>query len=156
MTSARTQAGLDWVRQDIHIHTTMEELYERLSDVRSHGEWLGAHFRDYAVEEDHGVVTFTLALPLRTESARLYRDPHEREVLSFVATGDSDLAGITWAFHQEGARDVHLTVEARYRRAAGPLGPLLELVLHRPHRTQALRDSLWNLKQLVEHTNGRS
>lgn len=156
MTNGLAAARLDWVRQDIHIHTTGAELYRRLSDVRAHREWLAQHFRDYAVTEDHDVITFALALPLRTESARLYRDPAEDEAIAFIATGDSDLAAITWAFHEEGARDVHVTVEARYRRASGPLGPLLEVLLHRPYRTQALRESLWNLKQLVEHANGRS
>lgn len=156
MTDTPTEPRLDWVRQDIHIHTTGAELHRRLSDVRAHGEWLAQHFRDYGVTDDHEVMTFALALPLRTECARLYRDPNEAEAIAFIATGESDLAAITWAFHEEGARDVHVTVEAQYQRASGPLGPLLELLLHRPYRTQALRESLWNLKQLIERSNGRS
>lgn len=156
MTETRPQQRLDWVRQDIHIHTTGAELHRRLSDVRAHGEWLAQHFRDYGVADDHEVITFALALPLRTESARLYRDPNEHDAIAFVATGESDLSAITWAFHEEGARDIHVTVEARYRRAGGALGPLLEWILHRPYRTQALRESLWNLKQLIERSNGNS
>jgi hypothetical protein len=156
VTQARPAAGLDWVRQDIHIHTTGVELVRRLAEVGTYAEWLPHHFRDYAVTADHGLITFALALPLRTESARLYRDPNEREAIALIATGESDVASITWAFHEEGARDVHLTGEVRYRRANGPFAPLLEVMLHRPYRTQALRESLWNLKQIVEGRNGGS
>jgi hypothetical protein len=55
---------------------------------------------------------------------------------------------------------VHVTVEAEYRPAAGLLGGLLEPVLHRPLRQQALRDVVWRLKQVAEGrgpgTNGTS
>jgi hypothetical protein len=57
---------------------------------------------------------------------------------------------MSWAFHAESPREVHLTSELVYRPAGGPFGALLEALLHRPYRTQALRESLWNLKQRVE------
>ena len=41
-------------------------------------------------------------------------------------------------------------VEVHYRGAGGPLGPLLDLALHRSHRRQAFRDALWRLKQSLE------
>ena len=136
-------------RQDVHIHASGVDVYRRLADLPGHGDWLAHHFHDFAVH-DEDVVSFVLALPGRAESARLRRDRAETEALSFVAHGEGDVSALTWAFHQEGTRDVHLTVEARYQRAGGLFGPLLELLLHRPYRTQALRETLWNLKQLVE------
>jgi hypothetical protein len=153
--SVSASGRFDWVRQDVHIHASGADVFRRLADLASHGEWLAHHFHDFAVHEDD-VISFVLALPLRAEAARLRRDHAETEALSFVAHGEGDVSALTWAFHQEGARDVHLTVEARYRRAGGLFGPLLEWLLHRPYRTQALRESLWNLKQLVEGRNGTS
>lgn len=67
-----------------------------------------------------------------------------------VADGVGSLTSLSWALHREAAGEVHLTVEAAYRPAGGPLGALLESLLYRSLRRQAFRDALWRLKLLVE------
>lgn len=142
-------ARLAWIREDVHIHASGADVYARLVDLGRAGEWLAPTFRALTVTGEDAF-SFSLALPLRTEQARLRRDRSETEALTFVGRDGGALRALTWAFHQEGPRDVHLTVEARYEPAGGVLGSLLEPLLHRPHRTQALRDTLWKLKQLSE------
>jgi len=141
--------GLRRVREDVHIHSDYGTLYRKLVDVSTHEEWLGTHFQDVNHDPDGGVA-FELALPMRTESARLRRDPHEREAVAFVRDGAGTLDSVTYAIHREGEREVHLPVEAAYHPAGRRLGGLLGPSVDRPHRVQALRDSLWNLKQITE------
>ena len=50
----------------------------------------------------------------------------------------------------ETAQDAHLTVETVYQPRGGFIGPFMEWAMLRPQRTQALRESLWNLKRLIE------
>ena len=46
----------------------------------------------------------------------------------------------------EGPDDVHLLVEAIYTPAGGFVGALLDLLVQRAHRRQALRDAVWRLE----------
>jgi hypothetical protein len=139
---------LDWIREDVHIHASYEALHARVADPAGHADWLSGQFRDFECERD--ACSFTLALPFRAEDARLRRDSDEPGSVAYVREGDGQIEALTFAIHPEGPAEVHLTIEARYRPAGGILGPLLEVLLHRPQRTQALRDSLWNLKQIAE------
>jgi Polyketide cyclase / dehydrase and lipid transport len=150
VTDARRARTLR-VREDVHIHATPAEVVRHLDDVAAYDAWLAHHFHDYAVVEDD-VIAFSLTLPLRSETARLRRDRAETAALAFVGNGDGDVTALTMAVHAESPREVHLTVEAAYRPAGGAFGGLLEVLLHRPYRTQALRESLWNLKQRLERS----
>ena len=145
------------IREDVHIHAEAPAVYRRLAELESLGEWLPERFRDVRAEGER--CAFTLALPLRTESARLCvadaAEPHTL-VLADDATAGSNGAGdpaiksLRWELQPEGRGEVHVTLAAGYRVPGGIAGPLLDLLLFRPQRRQALRDTLWQLKQLVE------
>ena len=60
------------------------------------------------------------------------------------------ILSITWAIHIETTNDAHLTVELFYRPSDGILGNLKELIILKGARIQVFRESLWNLKQLIE------
>jgi hypothetical protein len=142
------------VREDIHIHAPYNVVRDRLLAIARHDEWLGPHFRDY--EAQGKTLAFTLALPGRTEVARLTVDDSDPFGVRYARNGDGgDIAELSWAIHVETAQDVHLTVEAAFDPRGGLFGPFLELMLLRPQRTQALRDSIWNLKQLIEREHPR-
>ena len=66
------------------------------------------------------------------------------------STNEPRILSITWAIHAETSNDAHLTVELLYLPANGIFGNLKELVLLKGSRIQAFRESLWNLKQLIE------
>ncbi len=150
MTAGHDEPAVLRVREDVHIHAPASAVYRVLEDIARHGEWLAHHFHDFTVVEED-VIAFSLALPLRTETAHLRRDREETHALTFVGNGSGgELVELSWAFHPESPREVHLTVEAVYEPARGPFGGLLEALLHRPYRTQALRETLWNLKQRAE------
>jgi hypothetical protein len=139
---------MEWIREDVHIHASYHALHDRVLDLGSHPDWLAGEFQDFSCQPD--ACSFTLALPFRSEEANLRRAGEDGNAISYVREGDGAIDALTWAIHEEGPREVHLTVEARYEPADGLLGPLLEVLLHRPRRAQALRDSLWNLKQVIE------
>lgn len=136
------------IREDVHVHAGAAAIHRRLLALHSYDQWLAPAFRDYRADDEG--CAFTLALPLRAERARLRRDGIEEGAVVFVRDGGGVFESITWALHAEGPRELHVTVEAAYHPAGGPLGAFLETLLHRPHRAQALRDSLWRLKQLIE------
>jgi hypothetical protein len=157
--AASTPRGpLHSIREDVHIHAPYSVVRSRLVATERHREWLAEHFRDY--EPRAGGLAFTLALPGRTEGGRLRVDESDpfgvRYLRDESATrpGNGRVRGeieeIAWALHVETAQDVHLTVEAVYEPRRGLLGPLLEMVVLRPQRIQALRESIWNLKQVIE------
>ena len=152
--AAPTDQRLGSVREDVHIHAPYDVVRDRLLAITQHREWLADHFRDY--EADGQTLTFTLALPGRTEVGRLTVDDSDPFGVRFIRNGSGgDIAELNWAIHVETARDVHLTVEAAFEPRRGLFGPFLELALLRPQRTQALRESIWNLKQLIERENPR-
>jgi hypothetical protein len=143
------------LREDVHIHAPPSEVYGRLADCPTHREWLPPAFADLEARE--GELAFALSLPLRTERARLSlateEPPYLLEYTARNGTGGPtprSIESLTWVVSPEGAREVHLTVEAGYHPAGGPLGWLLEMTMHAPVRRQALRDALWRLKLLIE------
>jgi hypothetical protein len=142
------------VREDVHIHAPYNIVRDRLLATTKNGEWLDDHFRDY--ESDGKTVAFNLALPGRTEAARLTVDDSDQFGVRYARNGaGGDIAELSWAIHVETARDVHLTVEASFEPRGGLFGPFLELTVLRPQRTQALRESIWKLKQLIEREHPR-
>lgn len=140
--------ALATIREDVHIHVPVTAVHRRLSDPSAHDEWLSPHFQRYTADADS--CAFALVLPGRSEAVRLRREGSEARSILYVRDGTSAFDSVTWAMHVEGAREVHLTVEVAYRPAGGPIGTAGEVMVHRAHRTQALRDSLWSLKQLLE------
>lgn len=146
------------LQEDIHIHAPAEAVFARLSDIESYASWLPSHFRELQAAE--GVLSFALALPLGRRRSRLVLS--EATQHSYVelrpapgTEGDAKaFERIAWGLDREGSRDVHLTAEATYALPAGPLGPLLDLMLLRSPRRQALREALWRLKQHVEAEAG--
>jgi len=142
------------VREDVHVHAPYNVVRDRLLEIAKNRDWLGDHFRDYEVSDR--TLVFNLVLPGRTETARLTVDDSDQFGVRYVRDGaGGEIAELSWAIHVETARDVHLTVEACFEPRGGLFGPLLELAVFRPQRTQALRESIWNLKQLIERENPR-
>ncbi|RLT43274.1 MAG: hypothetical protein DWI58_04590 [Chloroflexi bacterium] len=142
------------IREDVHVHASAHAIRLRILDLTTYDEWLAPAFRDFRADDE--AYSFALALPGHTEQARLRRGGVEERAVTFVRDGGGDYESITWVLHAESPREVHLTVEATYTPAGGLSGAILEPTVHRPHRTQALRDSLWRLKQLAERTSDAS
>jgi len=139
------------IREDVHVHASAQAVLQRVLDLATYDEWLAPAFRDYRADDEG--CSFDLVLPGRVDHARLRRGGVEAGAFSLVRDGANSGAGavdsIVWAMHSESAREVHLTAEMAYLPASG-FGTILETTVHRPNRTQALRDSLWALKQLLE------
>lgn len=147
------------IREDVHIHAEAPAVYRRLAELESLGEWLPERFRDIRAEGER--CAFTLALPLRTEGARLRVATATEPYALTLADENADdgrangarpaaIESLHWELQPEGRGEVHVTLAAGYRAPGGIAGPLLDLLLFRPHRRQALRDALWRLKRLVE------
>lgn len=141
------------LREDIHVRADIDEVFAHLTALEACVAWLPASFRD--LEASGGALSFRLALPFDGRRAALRIEIDEaptflelRPDASIHATPALD--GLRWALFAEGPRQVHVTLEAEYRPAAGLLGGMLEPVLHRPLRQQALRDVVWRLKQVAE------
>ena len=146
------------IREDVHVHASAQAVLQRVLDLSTYDEWLAPAFRDYRADDEG--CSFDLVLPGRVEHARLRRGGVEAGAFSLVrdganASGAGALDSIVWAMHSESAREVHLTAEMAYVPAGG-FGAILETTVHRPNRTQALRDSLWALKQLLESAAGEA
>jgi uncharacterized membrane protein len=144
--------------EDIHIHAPAETVFARLSDIESYASWLPSHFRELRATD--GTLSFALAFPLVRRRSRLVlteATQHSYVELRPAPGTERDakaFEGIAWGLDREGTRNVHLTAEATYALPRGPLGPLLDLLLLRNPRRQALRDALWRLKQHVEADTG--
>lgn len=140
--------GMTSVREDVHIHAGLPDVHRHVSDPEALAAVLSHHFRD--VEADDDSLAFTLMLPTRRESASLRRGGAERGAVTYARDGEGAIHSVTWAIHVESPRECHVTVEVIYRPLGGPHGAVLETLVHRPHRTQALRESLWALKHAIE------
>jgi hypothetical protein len=141
------------LREDIHVRAAIAEVFEHVATLEDSVAWLPGSFRD--LEASGETLSFRLALPFdaRHASMRVTTDegPAFLELRPDESTeGAPALDGLRWALFEEGPRQVHVTIEAEYRPAGGLLGGLLEPVLHRPLRQQALRDVVWRLKQVAE------
>jgi hypothetical protein len=138
------------LREDVHVHASAAAVYALLREPAARARWLGPALAD--LEQDDGALAFRLALPLRSERARLALATDEPPtLLAYAANGaPSALGALTWVLRSEAPAEAHVSMEAGYTPAAGALGWLLEELLHRPYRRQALRDSLWRLKLLAE------
>ena len=147
------------IREDVHIHASASATFERLEATGRYGEWLPRSFRDVAGEPGpRARLDGVLTLPLRSERVRLEateREPPRLLLFRAAADGTDGARGgafetLSWVLTAEGPDDVHLLVEAIYTPAGGFAGALLDVLVQRAHRRQALRDAIWRLKQLLE------
>ena len=142
------------IREDVHIHASAGETFARLEAIERYGEWLPRSFRDVAGESGaQARLDGVLALPLRSERVRLEVAEREPSQLLLFRSADGERGAfrtLSWVLSVEGPSDVHLLVEATYTPAGGLAGALLDLLVQRAHRRQALRDAVWRLKQLLE------
>ncbi len=140
------------IREDVHIHAPPSTIFERLALAEA-VRWLPASFREARVEGD-GTLAFRLALPMLDRTVTLaVEEELAPTVLSLRAHANGShpaVEALDWALHQESPNNVHVTAELAYEPAGGPVGALLETVVHAPLRRQALRDALWRLKLLAE------
>lgn len=138
-----------YIREDVHIHASADAVFERLADLAGYRDWLPASFSDVAAED--GTLTFAIALPGRSQPARLAVTAEERPGYLELATAEADAAvrSLSWSVRPEG-REVYLLAEVAYQPASGLFGAMAESTLHGGLRRQALRDALWRLKQRIE------
>ena len=138
------------VREDVHVHVAADELRPLLEDPRAFDAWLAPQFSGLSVDQSQW--SLELALPGRREQITLRAAAGQADGSLVYERADpaSTFAVLSMALFAEGPREVHLTVEAEYDPASGLLGSILEPLVHRPHRAQALRDSLWRLKEHAE------
>ena len=138
------------IREDVHIHASASEVFARLEATASYGEWLPRCFRDVAANGEG--FDCTLSLPLRSERVRLQAAQREEPwLLQFrAAEGGRAFETLSWVLSPEGPREVHLLVDATYTPAGGFAGAILDLLVQRAHRRQALRDAVWRLKHVLE------
>ncbi|MYE31669.1 MAG: SRPBCC family protein [Chloroflexi bacterium] len=135
--------------EDIHIHAAAEEVFARIEATGTYGEWLPRCFRE--VDGVDGAFVATLALPLRAEAVRLEPAEVNAAMLHFRASdGGEAFDSLTWHLNTEGPREVHLELQAVYTPAGGFPGAILDVLLLRSYRRQALRDALWRLKYVLE------
>lgn len=142
------------IREDVHIHASAGDTFARLEAIERYGEWLPRSFRDVGGESGaQARLDGVLALPLRSERVRLEVAEREPSRLLLFRSADGERGAfrtLSWVLTAEGAEDVHLLVEAIYTPSGGFGGWLLDLLVQRQHRRQALRDAVWRLKQLLE------
>ena len=131
------------IREDVHIHAEAAAVYSLLAAPGSLDETLPELLR--GPDASGGIRTpFRI---LRAEEPRLLTIAPGSEG---GRTAPPDIESLHWDLQPEGRREVHVTLAVGYRPAGGLTGPLLDLLLHRPRRRQALRDALWRLKRRVE------
>lgn len=131
------------IREDVHIHAEAAAVYSLLAAPGSLDETLPELLR--GPDASGGIRTpFRI---LRAEEPRLLTIAPGSEG---GRTAPPDIESLHWDLQPEGRGEVHVTLAAGYRPAGGLTGPLLDLLLHRPRRRQALRDALWRLKRRVE------
>ena len=137
--------------EDIHIHAAPDAVFARIEATSNYAEWLPRCFHEVDGDADGGLAC-TLVLPLRAVAVRL--EPAEvtpPALLHFrAADGGEAFESLTWHVNAEGPREVHLELQAVYTPAGGFAGAMLDVLLLRSYRRQALRDALWRLKHLLE------
>ena len=84
-TSGQLVGGERWIREDVHIHASAEEVYGLLASLRSHAQWLPRTFR--SVEADGDELSFELSLLLRREQVRLSVTAGEAPTLLVLTSG---------------------------------------------------------------------
>ena len=143
----------DSIREDVHIHAPYLVIREHLLDIKKNPQWLSKNFQQYRTEKN--ALFFNLQLPWHNTKAVLDVDQSEPFLVTYKNRKSLDnepmILSITWALHVETTNDAHLTVELFYRPSDGILGNLKELIILKGARIQAFRESLWNLKQLIEN-----
>lgn len=149
----RRRNGLATIREDIHLHISVAAARAAVADPTEYGAWLPESMGNYHADTEG--LRLDLGLPGRTETISVRRAPTEdhREVL-YRLDGGGAVEELVWGLHSEGATECHITIEIAYRPASGFIGGAMETLVHRPQRTQALRDLLWNLKRTLEGTRG--
>ena len=131
------------LREDVHIHAEAAAVYALLAAPGSLDRALPELLR--GPDAPGGIPTpFRI---LRAEEPRLLTIAPESEGGRWASP---DIESLHWDLQPEGRGEVHVTLAVGYRPAGGLTGPLLDLLLHRPRRRQALRNALWRLKRRVE------
>ncbi|MGE3960832.1 MAG: SRPBCC family protein [Dehalococcoidia bacterium] len=145
----RRRNGLATIREDIHLHIPAAEARAAVADPTAYGAWLPDSIGNYQADTEG--LRIDIELPGRTETLSVRRAPSDdhREVLFRLDRGGA-VEELAWGLHSEGQRECHITIEIAYRPASGFVGGAMETLLHRPQRTQAIRDLLWNLKRALE------
>ena len=143
------RGDLATIREDIHLHVAASTARAAVSDPTAYADWLTESMRDYSADSEG--LRVDLVLPARTETMSLRRvgTEDQREVLYRRDEGGA-IEELRWGLHSEGQSECHITIEVAYRPASGFFGGAAETLMHRPQRTQALRDLLWNLKHALE------
>lgn len=145
----RRRKGLATIRQDIHLHIPVAAARAAVGDPSAYRAWLPDRMTQHHADTEG--LRVDLALPGRTETISVRRAPTEdrREVLYRRDEGGV-VEELAWGLHSEGQSECHVTIEIAYRPASGFIGGAMETLMHRPQRTQAIRDLLWNLKRELE------
>jgi hypothetical protein len=143
------RGDLATVREDIHLHVSAAKARAAVADPLAYAAWLTEAMSNYQADTEG--LRVDLALPGRTETISVRRAPSEdqREVAYRRDQGGA-IEELIWGLHSEGQTECHITIELAYRPASGFLGGAAETLVHRPQRTQAIRDLLWNLKHDLE------
>lgn len=151
----RRRKGLATIREDIHLHIAAAAARAAVGDPTAYRPWLPDSITHRHADTEG--LRIDVALPGRTETISVRRAPSEdqREVLYRRDDGGT-VEELAWGLHAEGQSECHITIEIAYRPASGFLGGALETLMHRPQRTQAVRDLLWNLKRDLEGRNPRA
>ncbi len=154
-SSPRRRNGLATIREDIHLHIAASEARAAVADPTAYQAWLPDRMCNYHADSEG--LRVDLDLPGRTETMSVRRAPSEdqREVLYRIDRGGA-VEELVWGLHSEGQRECHITIEIAYRPASGFVGGAMETLVHRPQRTQAIRDLLWNLKRDLEGPRGEA
>jgi len=145
----RRRGDLATVREDIHLHVSAARARAAVADPQAYAAWLTEAMSNYHADTEG--LRLDLSLPGRTETISVRRAPSDdhREVTYRRDQGGA-VEELNWGLHPEGQSECHITIELAYRPASGFLGGAAETLMHRPQRTQAIRDLLWNLKHDLE------
>ena len=140
------------IREDVHIHAPSLTIKKYLLNIKDNPQWLSKNFQQYRTKGN--TLFFDLQLPFHNTKAALEVDQSETFLVTYKNKKNSIdepmILSITWAIHAETSNDAHLTVELFYIPAEGIFGNVKELVILKGSRVQTFRESLWNLKQLIE------
>lgn len=141
--------GLARIREDVHVHAGAPDVRALLADSTAYRDWLPPAIQQFQADSEG--MRFVISLPGRTEEYSLRRDASAdpREVVYRIDAGGV-AETLSWGLYPEGPHECHVTLEVAYRPARGLFGGSMETMVHRPQRTQVLRDFLWNLKRAAE------